>query len=360
MFYYLSACVLIIFFLLPTVFAQTAEPTPTPETTPEIKTETEPEQTVPAPTPVSTTPENLIHLGDLIDVDIIGSTEYDWRGRLNPEGFLDGINFVDQPVFGLCRSEAEVAAGVAKGFSKFLKDPQVVVKILDRSGRPVSLLFGAVKTPQRFQIQRPVHLNELVVLSGGITEKASGEIKIVRPPGLSCAEMPNDAVKKTIDSATDEKFVLAKQGNETKTISVKIAELINGVPDANPMILNGDVVTVEEAQSIYVIGGVVNPKQINARSQLTVTRAIAIAGGFEKRADRKKVTVYRREKGETKVIEVDLEKIKSSPENDFTLQPLDIIEVTQTGRSKSKYPPIINALENKSGEPPNPPLKIID
>jgi hypothetical protein len=27
----------------------------------------------------------LIHLGDLIEVDVIGSTEYDWRGAVNPK-----------------------------------------------------------------------------------------------------------------------------------------------------------------------------------------------------------------------------------------------------------------------------------
>ena len=48
---------------------------------------------------------DLIHLGDLIDVDVVGSVEYDWRGTLNPEGFLSGINFTEDPIYGLCRTK---------------------------------------------------------------------------------------------------------------------------------------------------------------------------------------------------------------------------------------------------------------
>ena len=42
---------------------------------------------------VSPTPElagseaNLIHLGDVIDIDVEGNLEFDWRGPLTPEGF---------------------------------------------------------------------------------------------------------------------------------------------------------------------------------------------------------------------------------------------------------------------------------
>ena len=97
----------------------------------------------------TTDSQNLIHLGDLIDVDVVGSTEYDWRGTLNPEGFLNGIDFVDEPIFALCQSEEAVAAAIAKGYGKFLRDPQVVVKILDRNGRPPTFLYGAIKKPQR-------------------------------------------------------------------------------------------------------------------------------------------------------------------------------------------------------------------
>src|SRR6476661_8612901 len=116
---------LCIFFSQSPIFAQTPAPTATPETINQSEAEL-----------------NLVHLGDLIDVDVLGSFKYDWRGTLTPEGFLNGLDSLENRVFGLCRSEGDIAREIAKSYSKFLRDPQVVVKILDRSNRPNSTLFG--------------------------------------------------------------------------------------------------------------------------------------------------------------------------------------------------------------------------
>lgn len=367
-FYWFTAPMLC--FILFQVYASAQTPTPTPEEkTPSVEeksqaansqTQNANSENQPAK-PKQKTGINLVHFGDLIDVDVLGSTEYDWRGSLNPEGFLNGINFVEEPIYGLCRTEEEIAQDVAKGFSKLLRNPQVVVKIIDRSGRPFSVLFGAVKTSQRFQIQRQVRLNELLILSGGITEKASGEIQILRPPNMSCeASKPDDTENESLKAENKEKFIPASQNADSQFINIKISDLLKGKPEANPFIYSGDTITVKEAESVYVIGGVGNPKQVIATPQLTVSRAIAAAGGFTKDADPKKITIFRREKEGTKLIEVNFEKIDASPEEDIVLQPLDIVDVARRGSEKRKFPPVINVIENSQGKNANPPLKIID
>lgn len=290
-------------------------------------------------------PSDLIHFGDLIDVDVIGSTEFDWRGTLTPEGYLNGIDFVDEPIYALCRTEEEVAKDIINGFKRILRDPQVVVRILDRSGRAISYLYGAVKTPQRFQIQRPVHLNELIIMSGGIDEKASGEIQILRSKTLNCTD----------------KLKQEKEDNDigSKVINIKISDLIRGEKEANPVILNGDIITVSEAEPIYIIGGVVNPRQINARSKITISRAIASAGGFAKNADTKNIIVFRRTKGETLRIEVDFKKIEDQQSEDLILQKYDIIEVGQTGSEKRRLAPIVKVYE-KDTKTLEMPLRIVE
>ena len=105
----------------------------------------------------------LIHLGDVIDVDVIGSTEYDWRGTITPEGFLDAFDQIAKQVFALCRSEDEIAAEIAIEYGRILREPSVRVSIIDRSNRALARIDGAVRTPYRFRIQRPVRLNELIV-----------------------------------------------------------------------------------------------------------------------------------------------------------------------------------------------------
>ena len=303
---------------------------------------------------------NLIHPGDLIDVDVIGSTEYDWRGKLNPEGFLDGVDFVETPIYGLCQSEETVAEAVAKGYSKILRSPKVAVKILDRSNRPLSLLYGAVKNPQRLRIKRPVLLNELLILAGGLTDKANGEIQIYRPPSLSCRQQVGKTTNAAAAGENRERFVLASQDNGSNYINVKINDLLKGRKEANPQILSGDIITVREAESIYVIGGVVSPGQISSRERTTLSHAVDSAGGIAKGGDAKKVTIFRREAGETKIIEADLEKIKSSQADDIALKADDIVEVTQRGSEKRRLPPVFKATETGRKNVSNFPLRIID
>lgn len=309
----------------------------------------------------SKTDADSIHFGDLIDVDVIGSVEYDWRGTVTPEGFLDGIDYAENPIFALCRSEEEVAADVAGAFAKILRDPKVVVKILDRSNRPLSILYGAVKTPQRLQIKRLFFLNELIVVAGGLTDRASGEIQIFRQKNLSCRQPPNeppDAAAVTEDN--EGKFVKASQDNGLNYINIRVSDLLKGKKDANPQILSGDIITILEAESIYVIGGVANPKQISSGTQMTVSRAVAAAGGITKNADPKNIRIYRRANGETEIIEADLGKIKAGEAEDLTLKPFDIVEVGQTGRDKRKFSPILKLAEAADKKASNLPLRIIE
>lgn len=343
--YHFSYILVLILFLHGLISAQA--PTPTPEDLSEKK-----------PTEIEA---NLLHLGDLIDVDVIGSVEYDWRGTLNPEGFLSGINFVENPIFGLCRSEEEVAAAVAKGYSKLLRDPKVVVRIVDRSKRPLSVLYGAVKTPQRFQIKRPVLLNELIIVSGGITDKASGEIQIFRAPSLNClSKVVENSAQTASSSEKKEKFLTASQDNDSQYINIKISDLLAGKNEANPQIFSGDIITVLEAQPIYIIGGVANPRQISTNSKIMLSRAIASAGGITKDGNEKKITVFRRSGRDTKIIEADLEKIKAEQQEDIVLQAFDIVEVEQSGREKRRFPPLINTDNESDKNPAKLPLRIVD
>lgn len=302
----------------------------------------------------------LIHFGDLIDVDIVGSVEFDWRGTINPEGFLQGLDYIEEPVYALCKTEEAVAEAVAKGYSKLLRNPIVKVRVLDRSSRPAAIIYGAVKNEQRFQIKRSVYLNELIISSGGITEKASGTIQIFRPAALNCSDKKiekNDAAE-TIDSR--KRFVQTSQTEGASYINVKISDLLKGEKDSNPEIFSGDIITVLAADPIYVIGGVAVPKQIASRSEMTLSRAIASAGGLAKDADSGTVTVFRRSGKETKVIEANYEKIDAGQAEDIVLQAFDVVEVAVKGRGKSKFAPIVKVNETEGKNADNLPLRIID
>lgn len=293
----------------------------------------------------SETPDeaNLIHFGDLVDVDVVGSFEFDWRGTVTPEGFLEGFDRSEEQIFAVCRSEEQIAADITMQFSKTLRDPKVVVKILDRSNRAAALLTGAVKTPQRFQLRRSARLNELLALSGGITDNTSGEVVIFRPIDLNCSL----AAK-------------SKGASPTNTFTIALTDILEGKEDANPPILSGDVITVTEASPIYVIGGVNAPKQVASRSEITLSRAIASAGGLAKDGVEDDVTIYRRETNGSKTINANLKKIRNGEEEDPPLRSLDIVDVGQKGRGKRSRPPRINGPLTGGQGLFKLPLKIID
>jgi protein involved in polysaccharide export with SLBB domain len=289
-------------------------------------------------------PESLVHFGDLIDVDVLGGFEFDWRGRLSPEGFLEGFDSYDDPIYGHCRSVDEVAADIAKVFSKILREPRVVVRVIDRSSRPVARLDGAVRTPTRFRILRPVRLRELLVLAGGLTDGASGGISIFRPDNASCA------------AAHGKGSTNVQKDNAFHTLNIKISDLLSGTTD--PQIFCGDLVSVIRADPIYVIGAVNNPRPIYSALEMTISRAVAAAGGPSKGADRR-ATIYRREGEDAAVIEADLDKIARGEANDAILKPFDILEVTAKGGSQRRYPPVVSAPDGESNRA-ELPLRVVD
>lgn len=296
-------------------------------------------------TPVTTrsvAEADLVHYGDLVDVDVVGSLEYDWRGTINPEGFLDGFSPNNETVYGLCRSEDALADEITRIYSKILKDPKIKVTVLDRSGRAVTMLLGAVRNRQRFKLGREVRLKELIALSGGVTDTASGEITIFRPPDLNCFDAGN-----------------AKEKKSSSVMRYKISQLLQGDPGSNPTVLSGDIVTVIEASPIYVIGGVNVPRPISSRDEVSVSRAIAAAGGLAKEANEGDVVIYRRDGKDSKTISVDLKKISAKQQDDLLLKPFDIVDVGQKGRARSKYLPTLSS-EQISRDIFKVPVRIIE
>ncbi len=284
---------------------------------------------------------NLIHHGDVIDVDVIGSFEFDWRGGLTPEGFLDGYDKVTDQIPALCRSETDVAALIETALKTVLREPKVVVRIIDRSNRPLATISGAVRNLYRFRIKREVRLNELIALSGGITDNASGTIDIFRPLNAGCA-------------------LRSGQSNASDRIHIQISELLAGRSEANPIIAAGDIINVLEANPVYVIGGVTNPGQIKFRPGLTLDRAIAISGGVVKKNGTGKAKIYRRTGGRSEIIEADVSRTSDAETAEIPLEPFDIVEILERGSTERRFPTIASRNNSDENDQKAIPIRTVD
>ena len=92
---------------------------------------------------------------------------------------------------------------------------------------------------------------------------------------------------------------------------------------------------------------------------MRVCHAFARAGGLAKEADGRRVTILRREGGETRPIDIDLTEVKADAAKDAVLKPFDIIDVASRGGGKRKLPPQPEQTGRNSTKS-EPPLRIVD
>jgi len=278
-----------------------------------------PAQDNPGNGPVTT--DYLIGVGDALDIRVERRPELNWRGQVNSSGDIDSLPYLKKSVHVVCLNEKQAAAAIGAAYAELIKGPSITVKVIERSTQPVFLL-GAIRTPQRFQLQRDVHLVELLFIAGGVTDRASGDIQIFSPVPPACKD--SQAVRR----------------EESPTVSspirvIKILDLMAGATASNPLVGPGDIITVMAAEPVYVTGGVVSPQAINFRDQLTLARAIATVGGLTNNARGGEIRVYRRKQDLTEqdIINVDYNAIRKKKQPDVPLKAYDIIEVPQSSRS---------------------------
>ncbi|MEP6743030.1 MAG: polysaccharide biosynthesis/export family protein [bacterium] len=263
----------------------------------------------------------LLGPGDTVDVRVFGQPDLNAIVEVDSDGNISSLPFLEAPIPAKCRTDKEIQKDITKAYAKYLKNPQISVRVAERKSRQPATVFGAVRQPTRVTMQRKVRLNELMVVSGGFTERASGTIQIFHTEPVMCPQPGEEALALPIDSS------------KAPLEIVKITELRSGKGQANPVIRPGDIVLVTEAEPVYITGSVVSPQGIFLRDQLTLSRALAMVGGARKEAKISDVRIYRQKPGATdqEMIRVDYSAIKKNQKPDFFLQPFDIVEVPEAG-----------------------------
>src|ERR1041384_3632082 len=263
----------------------------------------------------------LLGPGDVVDIRVFGQPDLSSTAQVDSDGNLSSLPFLETPIKAKCRTEKEVQKDITAAYSKFINNPQVSVRISERNSRQPATVFGAVRQPARVEMKRKVRLNELMAVSGGFTERASGTIQILHTEPVMCPGPGEEAEAAPID------------GTRIPLQIVKISELRSGKTEANPVIRPGDYVLVTEAEPVYITGAVVQPSGIYLRDQLMLSRALAMVGGARKEAKLNDVRVYRQipNSANQEVIHVDVAAIKKNQKPDFVLQAYDVIEETQSG-----------------------------
>ena len=267
----------------------------------------------------------LLGPGAMIDIRVFGQPDFNILAEIDSDGNLSSLPFTEKPIPARCRNEKEVAKDIVAVYSKYLKSPQVSVRVTGRNSRSPATVFGAVHAPTQVQMKRRAHLTELIALSGGFTERANGKIQIVHTEPVMCPE-PGEVVQQEVD------------GLGTTFQVITIAALKSGKDEANPLIRPGDIITVLEAEPVYITGSVISPQGLYLRDELTLSSAIAMVGGVRKEAKSNEIRIYRKKEGVEKeeILKVDYDAIKKRKKPDVKLEPFDVIEVPEAGILSSR------------------------
>ena len=267
----------------------------------------------------------LLGPGDVLDVRVFGQPELSSSVQVDSDGNLSSLPFLEKPIVAKCRTDKDLQKDITLAYSKFINNPQVSVRISERNSRQPATVFGAVRQPTRVEMKRKVRLNELMAVSGGFTERASGTIQILHTEPLMCPEPGEETQAAPID------------GTKIPLSIVKIADLRAGKVEANPVIRPGDYVLVTEAEPVYITGSVQAPGGVYLRDQLKLSVALAMVGGARKEAKLSEVRIFRQVPGSSnqEVITVDVAAIRKNQKPDVLLQAYDVIEVPEAGMFSS-------------------------
>jgi len=253
--------------------------------------------------------------GDVLDIRVARAPELSRESVRVDQGGMIRMPMLSNDIPAACLTEGELAENVAKLYRKYKNDPHVDVFVKEFQSQPVAVI-GSVKSAAQFKLQRRVRLLELLSFAGGPTDSAGQTVQIVHAGGSPLCEKNN-----------------SDDNDSGAFVSYKLAETLRGTPDANPFVQPGDIVSVPVADQVYVIGNVLRPAAIPLKEPLTVSRAIAIAGGTGPSSKRDKVRILRQLPGGTtkQEINVDLTAIEKSKAEDVALMANDVIDVPTSG-----------------------------
>jgi len=255
--------------------------------------------------------------GDVLDIRIYNRPQLSREAvRVEGSGMIR-MPLIENEIQAVCLTEGELAKEISTRYARYYKNLQVDVFIKEYHSKQVAII-GAVNEQSRFELQRRVRLLELLTYAKGPSTKAGQTINIVHSTAVSPC----------------------KQTDETDTSaavsSYKLSDVLQGDPKSNPYLETGDIVTLPEADQVYVVGNVFMPLTIALKEPITLTRAIAMAGGLKQDTKKDKIRILRQEPGTTtrKEITVDLAAIEKKSSEDLALAPNDIIDVpTSAGKS---------------------------
>lgn len=280
---------------------------------------------VPVSMPGQQSGEERYRIGfqDTLEIQVFRHADLNQRVSVNANGTINLFRLRD-PIVAVCKTERELANDIAAAYEKdYLRNPEVNVVAVEQRSQAYGVL-GAVEKPGWYFISRPIRLLELLAQAGGHTDKAGSRIAVARTGSNSNCKLNQGPVAN--ENAIDVMYFNVKDVLEAKQ---------------NLVMRPGDIISVLDADVIYVYGNVAKQGQVIMKEPITLTQAIASAEGLRSATKKDNIRVLRQKSGnpEREEFVYDLNEIDKGKMADPYLEPNDIVAV---GEDKTKS--ILNSI----------------
>jgi polysaccharide biosynthesis/export protein len=271
---------------------------------------------------------------DLLTIVVFG------QNNLNRELRVNGQGEITMPLIGVVKvaglNPTQTETKLEKLYNaNYLVNPQITVTVKEYRHQGVAVT-GAVAKPGTYEIIGPRTLLEVLAMAGGFINQgyptgggaqAGDIVEVIRHQNAA-------DLAKELKSASVQPF-----SPKTETMVINLHRLVNGQdPQLNIPIKNGDVVHVPFAGTAYVLGGVRRPGNVAVKQGITVSQAVAMAGGVEPILGTNNITIMRFNKhGKPIRINTNLSEIIAQNDPDIPLKDNDVVVVNESGIKKTLF-----------------------
>jgi polysaccharide biosynthesis/export protein len=245
-------------------------------------------------------------VGDLIEITVFGVPDLSIKTRISGSGdvYLPLIDYVH--ISDLTTDEAQELIQKRLEDGGFVRGPHVSI-FVDESASQAITLVGEVNHPGPYPAIGDRHLFDLISAAGGLTDKAGRKVTIERRGDPQPIELQ---------------------------LSSNLAEDTQNNVDVYP----GDTIIVSRAGIIYVVGDVNRPSGFLIEdNNLTVLKALALAGGNTRTSSLGKTRIIRQGPNGVQEIPVDLKKMLYSKAPDVAMVRGDILFIPGSAAKAAGY-----------------------
>jgi polysaccharide export outer membrane protein len=267
-----------------------------------------------------------------LDVNVLDVPEVTRTYRVSSNGFLT-MPLLPEPIPAAGETLDQLSHLIATKFhdAGMLNNAVVTVSLRETRLHAV-LVTGDVRRPQSYPVYGPTRLLDVLVQAGGLGDDASNDVIIMRGDVGVRADLEENARSGGVNpSAKGQSFTL------------NIRKLVETGDDrTNILLYPGDRVTVQRAELIYIMGAVARPGGYvlnESRQQITVLKALAMAGDVTNLAKKRRITILRRDPAgpeeKREEIPVNYKAMVNGQIADVRLKPDDILYVPESAGLKA-------------------------